>query len=33
MGRVLSGTLSAAILAIFFDIVLTKMGNHFTAEC
>ena len=33
MGLVLAGTLPAAILAIFFDIVLTKVGNHFTAEC
>lgn len=33
MGLVLAGTLPAAILAIFFDIALTKVGNHFTAEC
>ena len=33
MGLVLAGTLPAAILAIFFDVVLTKVGNHFTAEC
>lgn len=30
---VLAGTIPAALLAILFDIVLTKISNYFTAEC
>ncbi|MCB1107125.1 MAG: ABC transporter permease [Chlamydiia bacterium] len=32
MNRVLAGTIPASLLAIFFDTILTKVGNHFAAE-